>query len=47
MCKVNWGGMKKKFQITALRKAAKSTGKISNSIATTETVSKRINAAIL
>src|SRR5690242_3633411 len=41
------GGIKKKFQITALRTAASNTGKISNNIATTETVINNNSATIL
>ena len=44
---VNFGGIKKKSQISALSKATKRTGKISKNIATTETVNKRINATTL
>src|ERR1035437_7233600 len=45
--KVNFGGIKKKFQINALKNAARSTGKISKNIATNETVTSKINATTL
>jgi hypothetical protein len=41
------GGMKKKFQIMALRIEANKTARISNSMARTETVIRSINATIL
>jgi hypothetical protein len=44
---VNRGGMKKKFQINALNKAARRTGKISKNIAIRETVTNKINATTL
>ena len=46
-CSVNLGGMKKKFQIKALRAAASKTGKISKVIASNETANNRINATTL
>lgn len=39
--------MKKKFQISALKKAAKRTGNISNKLAITETVTNKTNAVTL
>ncbi len=47
MSKVNCGEMKKKFQITALKKADKSTGRISKSMAIIETVNNKISAVAL
>jgi hypothetical protein len=47
MLNVYNGGIKKKFHITALKTAASNTGRISNSIATTDTVINSINATIL
>jgi hypothetical protein len=41
------GGIKKKFQINALKIAAHKTGKISNNMANTETVINSISATVL
>jgi hypothetical protein len=41
------GGMKKKFQISELNKAASNTGKISNNMAITETVISKMSATTL
>src|SRR5688500_18752466 len=45
--KVIVGGMKKKFQINALKIAVVNTGKMSNNIANTETASNKIRATTL
>jgi hypothetical protein len=41
------GGMKKKFHISALKRAESNTGKISNRIALRETTSNRMSATAL
>src|SRR5438874_9995421 len=45
--KVNFGGMKKKSQIIALASAERNTGRISNVIASNETVTNNIKATTL
>jgi hypothetical protein len=45
--KVKIGGIKKKFHISALKKAALKTGKMSNSIAKIETVTSSNKATVL
>jgi hypothetical protein len=44
--KVYSGGMKKKFQISALKTADTKTGKISHTIAMSDTVTSNISAAV-
>jgi hypothetical protein len=44
---VNLGGMKKKSQINALNRAAKSTGRISKNMAIRETVTSKMKATTL
>ena len=46
-CKVNRGGIKKKFQVKALSAAANRTGKISKVMASNETVNNKISATTL
>jgi hypothetical protein len=47
MWKVKIGGIKKKFHINALKKAATNTGKMSNNMATIETVTRSNKATVL